>query len=483
MTPEYDVAVIGGGPGGYVAAIRASQLGLRVAVVERESLGGVCLNWGCIPTKSLLRSAEVLETVRRSGEFGCRVTGEIVPDYSEAWSRSRSVSEGLVCGVEGLMRKSGIAVYRDTAHVEELGILSLMESRRYIRYEKLIVAAGGSPAGIPGLVPDGRNILTPRQALERQELPPRICIIGAGPIGIEFAFLWSVFGAEVTVIELRERVLPLEDVRVGAEIADSFTARGIKLRPFTRVDSVERRPDGVTVSFTAAGNGTERDPTDTGYARGDTHTNITDSISVDMVLTAAGIRPNSRGLGLERIGVRLDERGYIPVGPTMETSVPGVFAVGDITGRLALAHTASAQGVVAAEAAAGLRTEELDYARIPRCIYCAPEAASAGLAEDAARARPGTVRTGEFPLAANGKARALGETKGFVKIVSDGETDEVLGVHMVGAHVTEIIGGAAQAMRLECTTDEFIRAVMPHPSIGEVLTEAALEVRGWSLHI
>ena len=460
----YDVTIIGAGPGGYVAAIRAAQLGLRVALVEKEHLGGVCLNWGCIPTKALLRNAEVISLLRRGKEFGFTVTG-FEADYGAAVDRSRKVAARLVKGVGALMRKNGVEVIEGTGILRSPNAVEVTLNAggtRTLHTRNVIVATGGRARTIPGVVPDGEVVLTYREAIVLRRVPRSVVIIGAGPIGMEFAHIWHTYGAEVTVVEMLPRALPLEDEEVSAEVERAFKRRKVRLLSSTRVQGVETTPSGVRVSVTGE--------------KGE------QVLEAERALIAIGVRPNSENLGLEEIGVRV-ERGYVVVDDHLRTDVPGVYAIGDVTGKLPLAHVASAQGIVAAETIAGAETVTLDYEAMPRCTYCQPQVASFGLTEAQAVERGHEVRVGRFPFRPNGKALALGEREGFIKIVADATSGEILGAHLVGPEVTELLPELVLARNAELTPEEVARSVHAHPTLSEVLMEAAHGVFGRSLHI
>jgi dihydrolipoamide dehydrogenase len=464
MNEKYDVTIIGAGPGGYVAAIRAAQLGLKVALVEKESLGGVCLNWGCIPTKALLRNAEVVSLLGRGKEFGFTVEG-FQADFGAAVDRSRKVSERLVKGVGVLMRKNAVDV------IEGIGVLkspnavevALNEGgTRTLETQNVVVATGGRARAIPGIEIDGERVLTYREAIVLRELPASVVIVGAGPIGMEFAHVWSTYGAQVTVVEMLDRALPLEDAEVSKEIERAFKRRKVEILTSTRVQGIETTADGVKV--TVAGEDGER------------------VLEAERALIAIGVRPNSEGVGLEEIGVKI-ERGYMVIDDAMRTSVPGVYAIGDVTGKLALAHVASAQGIVAVETLAGVETVTLDYEMLPRCTYCQPQVASFGITEAQAAERGHQVKVGRFPFRANGKALGLGDYDGFVKIVADAASGEILGASLVGPEVTELLPELVLARHWELTPEEIARTVHAHPTLSEALVEAAHGVFGQAIHI
>jgi len=464
----YDVAVIGGGPGGYVAAIRAVQLGLKTALVEKEHLGGVCLNWGCIPSKALLRNAEIANLLTRGKEFGFSFEN-LKLDYSIAHKRSRDVSIGRVKGVQFLMKKNKIDVYqgigtlKDATHVEITAVdnLPLVSGNAFtgvIESKNIIVATGARARSIPGVEIDGQSIITYRHALEITQPPKSIAIIGAGPIGLEFGYVFRAYGSEVTLIEMLPNVAPLEDEEISAELAKQLKKLGIKVLTGTKVESLVKTADGIEV-----------------VAGGQT-------IKGDKALIAIGFAPNTDNIGLETAGVKT-ERGAIVVDGHYRTNVPNIFAIGDVNAKLMLAHVGSAQGIVAAETIAGVETVELDYDAMPRCYYCHPQIASMGITEKQAKERGLEVKVGKFNFLPNGKAQGLGETYGFVKVIADAKYGEILGVHMIGPEVTELLPEWVLARNNELTPHEVARSVHAHPTLSEVLMEAAHAVEGQSIHM
>jgi dihydrolipoamide dehydrogenase len=464
MNGKYDVTIIGAGPGGYVAAIRAAQLGLKTALVEREYLGGVCLNWGCIPTKALLRNAEVVSLLGRGKEFGFTVEG-FQADFGAAVDRSRKVSARLVKGIGALMRKNEVEVIEGEGRLKSPTAVevTLNESGTHtLGTKNVIVATGGRARAIPGIEIDGERVLTYREAIVLRELPASAVIVGAGPIGMEFAHVWSTYGAQVTVVEMLDRALPLEDEEVSKEVERAFKRRKVKVLTATRVQGIKTTADGVKV--TVVGEDGEQ------------------VLEAERTLIAIGVRPNSEGIGLEEIGVQI-ERGTVAIDDAMRTNIPGVYAIGDVTGKLALAHVASAQGIVAAETIAGAETVALDYEMLPRCTYCQPQVASFGITEVQAAERGHQVEVGQFPFRANGKALGLGDYDGFVKIVADAASGEILGAHLVGPEVTELLPELVLARTWELTPEEIARAVHAHPTLSEALMEAAHGVFGQAIHI
>ena len=458
---QFDVVVIGGGPGGYVAAIRASQLGLKTALVEKEHLGGVCLNWGCIPTKALLRNAEVIHLLKQGRTFGFRFDNLTV-DYGAAHKRSRNIVRRQTKGVAFLMRKNNITVYEATARLRSATEVALEPGGETLTASHIILATGARARLIPGVQADGERIITYRHALARTSVPASAIIVGAGPIGMEFATLWHRYGAEVTVVEMLPHALPLEDDDISIEAEKQFRRAGIRLRTGTKVEGIAAADDGVTVTVSAGGE--------------------TETLTAETVLVAIGFAPNSENLGLEEAGVAT-ERGHIAIDDRMQTSVPNIYAIGDVTGKLGLAHVASAQGIIAAEAIAGRETPILRYEKIPRCTYAYPEVASVGLTERQARERGYEVVTAQFPFQPNGKALAMNDNIGFVKLVGEAQYGEVLGVHLIGGHVTELIAGPTGMLGLEATAEDLARTVHPHPTLSEVVMEAAHALAGQAIHL
>lgn len=459
----YDVVILGAGPGGYVAAIRAAQLGLRTALVEREHLGGVCLNWGCIPTKSLLRNAEVVALLERGKDFGFTLEG-FQADYGAAVERSRKVAERLVKGVAALMRKNEVQVVEGEGRLLGSGRVAVRLNgggEALVEGRHVVIATGARARAIPGVTVDGERVITARHALARRNLPATAIIVGAGPIGMEFAHLWRTYGAQVTVVEMLPRVLPLEDEDVSAEVDRAFRRRKVRLLTATRVLGAEVAADGVRVRVQKEGAAEE-------------------VLEGDVALLAIGVQPNSEGL--EEAGVALN-RGWVVVDDLMRTSLPGLFAIGDVTGRLPLAHVASAQGILAVERIAGEEPRPLDMDAVPRCTYCQPQVASIGLSETQARERGFDVRVGRFPFLANGKALAMGEHEGFVKLVADGKSGRLLGAHLVGPEVTELLPELALARSTGLTPEQIARSVHAHPTLSEALMEAAHAVLGRAIHI
>jgi dihydrolipoamide dehydrogenase len=458
---NYDTIVIGGGPGGYVAAIRASQLGQKTAVVEKEHMGGVCLNWGCIPTKALIRNAEIANLLQKEGKTFGFSFDNLQLDYSVAHKRSRQVSERQTKGVNFLMRKNKIDIIEGAGALKSA--TEVVVNGEAHTAKNIIIATGARAKLIPGLQVNSKTLLTYHEALELTEAPKSIVVIGAGAIGMEFSYLFHSYGAEVTVVEMLPHLLPLEDEDISKEIEKQFNRAGIKVKPGTKVDKLEDHGDSVTVTVSKEGK--------------------VEELKAQMALISIGVTPNSENLGLDKVGVATDQRGYIQIGDKMETNVPGIYAIGDVTGKLALAHVASAQALIVAEAIAGQPTRPLKYHNLPRCTYTHPEVASVGWTEAQARQQGYEVKTGQFPFLPNGKAQGAAETVGFVKIVAENKYNEVLGVHMIGASVTELLAGPTGMIGLETTLEELARTVHPHPTMSEVIMEAAHVALGEAIHI
>ena len=459
----YDVVVIGSGPGGYVAAIRASQLGLNTAIVERDQLGGICLNWGCIPTKALLRSSELFHTLHRLDEFGL-AADNIRFDASAIVKRSRAVAGQLSNGVKFLMKKNKIDVVSGTASLAsptEIKVTS-GDKTTIVKARNIILATGARARTVPGFEPDGKRIWTYREAMVPDEIPKSLLIVGSGAIGIEFASFYRTLGADVTVVEMLDRILPVEDHEISAFAAKAFKKQGMKLITGAKVSKVEPGKDQLKVSLDVGGK--------------------TETLNVEKVISAVGITANTEGLGLEKLGIKLD-RGHVVVNQWLETGIGNIYAIGDLVGPPWLAHKASHEGVIAAERIAGVAgAHPLDTSRIPGCTYCTPQIASIGMTEQAAKEKGVEVRIGRFPFIGNGKAIALGEPEGLVKTIFDAKTGELLGAHMIGAEVTELIQGFALARTLEATEAELMETVFPHPTLSEMLHESVLDAYGKVLH-
>lgn len=457
---EYDVIVIGGGPGGYVAAARACQLGLTTALVEKEQLGGTCVNWGCIPTKALLRNAEIVYLLSQGRTFGFKYENLTV-DYTSAYNRSRQVAKRQGKRVEALLKNRNVTIVRGVGRLISATEVQLSTGEK-IFGKNIILATGSKPTQIPMFGIDGDKVITSREALDMKELPSSIVVVGAGPIGMEFATVWNRYGAKVTVLEMMPNVLPTEDVEVSLEAKAQFEKNGITIRNDVRVEGIQKTSEGVEITISA------------GDAK--------EVIKAEKALICTGFSPSTGDLGLEELGIVMNRR-YIEVDQEMRTNIPNIYAIGDITGKLGLAHVASAQGVIAAETIAGHPTEELVYENIPRCVFGEIEVASVGLTEKQAVERGYEVLTVKSPFAPNGKAVALNENGGFVKIVADKNTKKVLGVHMVGSNVPELIAGPTSLIALGATVAQMAGVVYAHPTMSEAVLEGAHSLDGHAIHL
>ena len=466
----YDILFIGAGPAGYVGAIRAAQLGLKTAIVDKEWLGGVCLNVGCIPSKALLKNAELVRTLRTEAKtFGIAGVEHLTFDYAQAVRRSRQVSQRLTKGVGFLMRKNGIEVHMGTARLvaPNAVLLTPSDGGEPVRLEarNIVIATGAHPLVPPGWDVDGERVLTYRPAILQTRVPASAIIIGGGAIGVEFATIWHSYGAAVTLVEMMPTLLPLEDAEVGKELAKAYKKQGIQVLTGHKVEAIETTDQGVRVTVT------------------DTKKGKAQTLEAEQALVAIGFRPNTAGLGLEEVGVRLTDRGAIAVDERMATNVPGVWAIGDVTAKMMLAHVGSAQGILVAEAVAGRAVHPLDYAAMPRAVYGHPQVAAFGLTEAQAREQGYDITVAKFPFQANGKALALNEGKGFIKLVVDKAYGEILGAHMIGPEVTELLPELTLAHMMEITPTEIARNVHAHPTLSEVLMEVAHVALGEAIHI
>lgn len=463
---NYDVIVIGAGPAGYVCAIRLAQLGLKTAIIDKQWLGGVCLNIGCIPSKALLKNAEVAHTLRKRGkEFGFSFEN-LKLDYDVAVKRSRKVSNRLTKGVGFLMKKNKIDVHMGTAKLLDQDKVEVTDSdgkTETFQANNVVVASGASAMVPPGWEVDGEQILTYTEAILQERLPKSVIIIGSGAIGVEFGTIWNSFGVDVTIVEMLPNIVPLEDEEVSAELAKSFKKQGIKVLTDHKVESVEAKTGSVEIRV--SNNGEEK------------------TLQAEQALVAIGVKPNSKNLGLEDLGVKVSERGMVEIDDRMATSIPGVWAIGDVTGKLMLAHVGSAQGIICAENIAGVETITLDYEMLPRVTYSQPQVASFGITEDMAKERGYEVKIGRFPFQASGKALGLGDSTGWVKIITDAKYGEILGAHMIGPEVTELLPELTLAQMMEITTAEIARNVHAHPTLSETLMEAAHAAEGHAIHI
>jgi len=462
MAENFEVVVIGAGPAGYVAAIRAAQLKQKVAIVDKQWMGGVCLNIGCIPSKSLLRNADIAHTLRkRAKDFGFSFDN-LKLDYGVAFKRSRQNSERLVKGVGFLMRKNNIAVFMGEAKFKSKDTLNVTDKDGKVtelKAKNFIVATGASAAMLPGVTVDGKKIVTYVEAIMQDTLPSSVVIVGGGSIGTEFATIWSSYGVDVTIVELLPRILPREDEEVSKELTREFTKNGIKIKTGVKFESIAVAGDKVKVKL----------PDET--------------LEVDQVLVATAFTPNSKGLGLETVGVKVSDRGMIEINEKMQTNVPGIWAIGDVTGKLMLAHVGSAMGIICAENITGHETITLNYEMMPRATYCQPQVASFGMTEAQAKERGYNIKIGRFPFQPNGKALGLGDYAGFVKLVVDEKYGEILGAHLIGPEVTELLPELTLAQMMELTPHEIARNVHAHPTLSEVLMEAAHGAEGSPIHI
>ena len=460
MDSDYDLVVIGAGPGGYVAAIRAGQLGMKTAIIEREALGGVCLNWGCVPSKALLKNAEIVSYFHRAQEFGLKFDN-FEPDYSVAVDRSRKVVDRNTRGVAFLLRKNKVDHIEGSGAVKGQGVVEVLPEGRELNAKNIVIATGARPRSIPPLPIDGEKVITSRESILQTELPSSIAIVGGGPIGVEFAYIYKMYGVDVTVVELLPRLIPNEDEEISQLLDRAFSRMEINVVTGAGVTGVDTSGGKAKLSVEKDG--------------------ATQSLEVDQVLVAIGVQANTEGIGLEAAGIET-QNGLIQIDETMATNVPGIYAIGDATGKLALAHVASAQGVTAVEHIAGMDTQPLDYVSMPRATYCQPQIASFGLTEAQAREQGYQVSIGSFNVQANGKALAMGETEGIVKLVVDEKYGELLGGHMIGPEVTELLGELSMTKLLEGTTLELGWAVHAPPSLSEMVKEAALSAQGRAIH-
>ena len=467
MESNYDLVVIGSGPGGYVAAIRAGQLGMKTAIVEKEVLGGVCLNWGCIPSKSLLKNAEILSYFNRADEFGLKMDN-FHADYSVAIDRSREVVDRNTKGVAFLLNKNKVDHIQGTGRIIGAGKVEVapdagsVEAKNVIESKNIIIATGARPRSIPPLPIDGEKVITSRESIVLSDLPSSIVIVGGGAIGVEFAYIYKMYGVQVTIVEMLPRLVPNEDEDISAQLERAFKRHRIDFLTGAGVTGVDTTGSGVAVTVDKDG--------------------AVQTLECDKVLVAIGVQPNVEDLGLETVGIATDRMGII-VDDRMATNVAGIYAIGDVTGKLPLAHVASAQATLAVENIAGLEPQLLDYTYMPRATYCMPQIASFGLTEAQAKEQGKEINVGTFNVQANGKALAMGEAAGIVKLVVDAKYGELLGGHMIGPEVTELLGELSMTRMLEGTVLELGWAVHAHPSLSEMLKEAALGAQGRTIHM
>ena len=464
---NFDLIVVGSGPGGYVAAIRASQLGMKVAVVERESLGGICLNWGCIPTKALLKSAQVFEYINHASDYGIQVS-DAKADFDGMIKRSRGVANGMSKGIKFLFRKNKITVLEGNgklARGKKVIVTDTKGDAKEYRAEHIIIATGARAKELPNLPIDGKNIIGYREAMTLTKQPKSMVVVGAGAIGVEFAYFYHSIGTEVTIVEFLEQgLVPREDPDVSKELGKLYKRKGIKVLGNTSVESVDTKGRGCKVLVKSRKDGK------------------TEEIKCDIVLSAAGVTPNTENIGLESLGIKTD-RGFVLVDEYYRTNVAGIYAIGDIIPGAALAHVASAEGIICVENIAGKNPHTIDYNNIPSCTYCSPEVASVGYTEQAAKEAGYEVKVGKFPFTASGKASAAGDKSGFVKIIFDAKYGELLGAHLIGANVTEMIAEIVAARKLETTGHELIKTIHPHPTMSEAIMEAAAAAYDEVIHL
>jgi dihydrolipoamide dehydrogenase len=464
---KFDLIVIGSGPGGYVAAIRASQLGMQVGIVERESLGGICLNWGCIPTKALLKSAQVFEYISHADAYGISV-GDAKADFPGMVKRSREVAQGMSKGVQFLMKKNKITVINGHARLARGKKVEVRDDTGKSETHEaphIILATGARAKELPNLKIDGETIIGYREAMTLEKQPASMVVVGAGAIGVEFAYFYNAIGTEVTVVEFLEQgLVPREDPDISKELARSFKKAGIKVMAGASVEKVEKKGKKCQVTVKDRKSGKE------------------EMIDCEVVLSAVGVTPNSEDIGLETLGIKT-EQGMITVDDYYQTNVPGIYAIGDVIPGPALAHVASAEGIICVEKIAGKSPEVLDYQNLPSCTYCSPEVASVGLTEAQAKEKGYEIKVGKFPFTASGKAKAAGASEGFVKVIFDAKYGEWLGAHMIGYNVTELIAEVVAARKLETTGHEIIKAVHPHPTMSEAIMEATAAAYGEVIHL
>lgn len=462
---SFDVIVIGSGPGGYVAAIRASQLGLKTAVVEKAELGGICLNWGCIPTKALLKSASVFEYINHAEDYGIKVGGKSTADFDGMVKRSRGVADGMSKGIQFLMKKNKIEVIQGTAKIKAGKKIDVTGSdKKVTEYSAnhIIISTGARSRELPNLPQDGKKIIGYREAMTLPKQPKSLVVVGSGAIGVEFAYFYNAVGTEVTIVEYLPQIVPNEDEEVSKELAKNFKKAGIKVMTNSAVESVDTKGKTCKVKVKT------KDGEET--------------IEADVVLSAVGIQSNIENLGLEDVGIVVDG-GKIVTDEYYNTNMPGYYAIGDVTTGPALAHVASAEGITCVEKIAGMDVEPIDYGNIPGCTYCSPEISSVGLTEKAAKEEGYELKVGKFPFSASGKASAAGHKEGFVKVIFDAKYGELLGAHMIGANVTEMIAEIVAARKLETTGHELLKTVHPHPTLSEAVMEATAAAYGEVIHL
>ncbi len=464
MSTTYDIVIIGSGPGGYVAAIRSAQLKMKIALIERDKLGGVCLNWGCIPTKALLKSAEVFHEMKQAKNYGLKVEN-VSADFPAVIKRSRRVADANSKGVDFLMKKNGVDVIYGDAQFKSAKTIEVRDAegkKSEVSAKHIIIATGGRPRSIPGIEIDGDKLISSKEAMTLEQLPESLLVIGAGAIGVEFAHFYRTLGTKVTIVEMLDSILPIEDKEIITVLAKSFKKAGIKMHTSTKVEAVKTTAKGVEVTISTAGE--------------------TQTLQADKALMAIGIQGNVEGLNLEAAGVKAD-RGFIPVNEWYQTGTEGVYAIGDITGPPLLAHVASHEGIVCVEKIAGMETHAVDYDSIPGCTYCQPQVASIGMSEEKALEAGYELKIGRFPYSASGKARAIGARDGMVKLIFDKKYGELLGAHIVGTEATELIAELGLAKALEATPAELAKTMHAHPTLSEMIMEAAGDAEDEAIHI
>lgn len=459
----YDIIVLGSGPGGYVTAIRASQLGFKTAIVEKESLGGVCLNWGCIPTKALLKSAQVFEYLKHAGDYGLTIK-EYDKDFDAVVNRSRNVAAGMSKGVQFLMKKNKIDVLEGHGKIMPGKKVSVTQGDKTEEYEakNIIIATGARSRELPSLPQDGKKVIGYRKAMTLEKQPKKLIVVGSGAIGIEFAYFYNAMGTEVTIVEYLDRIVPVEDEEVSKQLERSFKKSGIKILTNAEVTGVDTKGKGVKATVKT--------------------TKGEEVLDADVVLSAVGIKTNIENIGLEEVGIAVD-RDKILVNDFYQTNLPGYYSIGDVTQGQALAHVASAEGILCVEKIAGHTVEPLDYGNVPGCTYCSPEVASVGLTEAQAKEKGYDIKVGKFPFSASGKAQAGGTPDGFVKVIFDAKYGEWLGCHMIGTGVTDMIAEAVLGRKLETTGHEVLKAVHPHPTMSEAVMEAVADAYDEVIHL
>jgi len=467
MQKQYDIAVLGGGPGGYVASIRAAQLGFKTVVVDKDNLGGICLNWGCIPTKSLLKNVEILDQIKNhSKDFGIKTT-ELEFDFSKIIKRSRDISERISKNVEMLVKKNKIDRIRGFGKLTSKNVIELYDEKNKsfgsVKADKIIIATGARARNIPSIPVDRKNIITSTEAMILEKQPKELIVVGAGAIGIEFAYFYSTLGTKVTIIEMLKHILPIEDEEVSVALEKNFRKRGIDILTNATVEKVEVKGSKVNVSINV--NGEKK------------------ILTVEKVLNAIGVVGNTEGIGLEELGVELEKNQIKVNKETYETNVPGIFAIGDVIGPPWLAHVASAEGIQCVERIKGIVHPPIDYENIPGCTYCQPQVASVGLTEAKAKEKGYEVKIGKIPFMASGKAFAIGEREGFVKLIFDAKYGEILGAHIIGSEATEMIAEVTLARSLEATGESLIKTIHAHPTLSEAIMEAAANAYGEAIHI